>query len=67
MCTIDIKGVLRGKTVTIKIKVKKIEMNPNFHSKMSIVNHERGVIPSSVKFSVHKHENFPPQLRRRKR
>ena len=42
-------------------------MNPDFYSKMSIVNHERGVIPSSVKCSVHKHENFPPQLRRRKR
>lgn len=42
-------------------------MNPDFYSKMSIVNHERGVIPSSVKFSVHRHENFPPQLRRRKR
>ena len=42
-------------------------MNPDFYSKMSIVNHERGVIPSSVKFSVQKHENFPPQLRRRKR
>lgn len=67
MCTIDIKGVLRGKTVTIKSESKKIEMNPDFYSKMSIVNHERGVIPSSVKFSIHKHENFPPQLRRRKR
>ena len=42
-------------------------MNPDFYSKISIVNHERSVIPSSVKFSVHKHENFPPQLRRRKR
>lgn len=40
-------------------------MNPDFYSKMSIVNHERVVIPSSVKFSIHKPENFPPQLRRR--
>ena len=33
-------------------------MNPDFYSKMSIVNHERGVIPSSVKFSVHNMKTF---------